>query len=407
MSLCFDYNISNNSSNIDDIFQNPSRLDFDNLYIINDNKSPNEFDFFNRINLDSFDDPLKLDEGNMFLIHECANTMLTTKIETKSNKNNEVIHEISENNEVTSKSHQINAFKLYEKKVPSKEHYKIDIPYFLGKKRYHNEDDDLKNLEIFSFKSILMNPMDESYINSSEFHENFREKTTSQNNEFYVSLEELDMDQKRKKIFKISKKPKFLEIGKLNTQSFDSSTTENLSLEENPNDKIINSRKFADDSMNKKNKTSCFKCLSEKTATYGLYNQNLITNVTIIDNKELNEKPVRNIIDESFEKKYAKVDNALKIARKKELDKSLESKQEYLELTFGQFYESVYLKSDELKKKLEKIKEKESSIYYEKYVFRVKTYISYFENNKGNIKNKSLEKTSKVKQIKKEQKKSN
>jgi len=319
---------------------------------------------------------------------DSTNNMLSTNLETNTNINNEVTHEISQNNEVTTKSHQKNAFEIFEKKVPSKEHYKIEIPYFLGKKRYHNEDDDLKNPEIFSLKSILMNPMDESYINSYEFHENIREKTTSQNNEFYVSLEEFERIpiEKKNEIFKISKKPKFLEIGKLNTQSFDSSTTENLSLEENPNDKIINSRKFADDSMNKKNKTSCFKCLSEKTATYGLYNQNLITNVTIIDNKELNEKPVRNIIDESFEKKYAKVDNALKIARKKELDKSLESKQEYLELTFGQFYESVYLKSDELKKKLEKIKEKESSIYYEKYVFRVKTYISYFKNNKGNNK---------------------
>lgn len=145
---------------------------------------------------------------------------------------------------------------------------------------------------------------------------------------------------------------------------------------------IEDSRKFADDSINKKIKIDFLNCISNCTG-FHLFNKTSKEKVSIQENKELNKMKIVNVLDKAIEEKFGNDVNSYNNLRMA-IIKKLKSKNISIDITFEEFYKTYYLNSEELKTKLEKIKQKENPIYLKKYIRCVKTYLSYFEEKKAN-----------------------
>jgi len=222
------------------------------------------------------------------------------------------------------------------------------------------------------------NPL-KGYGSFISFKESNQPEILKQDSPFELDLNEEETDQETKvtRIFDIQKvknKDKLCFLG----YSFYSKGV----LVTKPNEDFIKSRKFSDDSINKKIKANCFKCLNNILGDDTLFSQFMITNVGINFNKNLIENTIEEILMTALAQKYM---SKSEIKEKINCVVSHNSfRQELLNLTFEDFYQNIFLKSKELESKLKKIEEKEPYIYLKKYEFRVKSFISYFKNNKGN-----------------------
>jgi len=242
------------------------------------------------------------------------------------------------------------------------------------------------------------------YYNNLYYGQNCKTNVNSktENNQFNFNIKINQKEYDKHKIFKIYKVIKEKKSSyKSNNQYFliDKNSEDytlfdiceeflNNGIEDNS---IINTRKFADDSINKKIKAICFKCLINIINEDSLFSQVYITNTNIDENRELNMSKIEKIIMNSLEKKYSKQSEI--VERMKMINNNISFKNiNIMELTFGEFYEKIFLKSDELKKKLVKNKIKEPKIYLRKFIFRVKTYLEYFSINRGNNKKAKLTK---------------
>jgi len=145
-------------------------------------------------------------------------------------------------------------------------------------------------------------------------------------------------------------------------------------------------RKYDDDSINKKIRANCFKCLSNIIKQKDLFCQRFVTSTGTNFNKNLNNSTIEDILIDSLinkrfnkEKTIEKLDSILE---------SLTNIKDLLKLTFADFYKEIYLFSKEFKKKLNKIEKKEPILYYRKYFSSVYNYVEFYDQVKENTQQK-------------------
>lgn len=331
----------------------------------------------------------------------------TTYTNSKKNKHiNKISNLINENFDFNYQTDDIEFSDLSKNYKMCEKNNKIQIPNFLGNKRI-NENNNVFSLtklnenkkELYLSKRLPIK-LDEDETNLNTFLKNLNYnnfstigiQTSRVNRPNQFSEEEFVeiSEKKNNKIFLIDQKEIISESRTLITNQISSSflnCSENVTsnIQQNQLQNIKYKRKFNNDSINKRIKSDCFRCLSNITNLYFLFkNINFIYDSNIFRNQKFNLTNIRKIIDDAFEENYSKFDEDIKNAERIKLEKKLRPHQELLKLTFGEFYEKVYLNSEELKIQLEKIKQKELPIYYDKYEFNVKNYLPFFENKKEN-----------------------
>jgi len=308
-------------------------------------------------------------------------------------------------------------FKLsdeYKNKIFFEHNKSPQNPTFLGKKRCNINNDIFEDL-------ISIDSNDIDYFNESPkiiynedqniFSKNFQriqDNSKIENSSYFefgiikanhgseLRIEELNTSkfQETKQIFRIYKQKRSLE-STTNVPNKNSEYFFNIFKIETPNNDELRvqnikcQRKFDNDSIYKKIKTDCFKCLRNKIALYDFFNQSFISDMNITENYKINQTTIGKMINDILEEKFTKCDVYLNNPNNlKELNRIIDTEQNILDLTFGEFYEKVYLNSDDLKIKLAEIKQKEEEKYYKEFEKRVYNYLIYFQEkiNKSNKK---------------------
>ncbi len=406
-------------NNIFNLEYNNSFYSYDDNSI--NNKNVHQIDNYEEDqNLETADNTYRINQlKNYYEISYKINIIQSEFIENEENEEN---HEYEVNDEYDKNKYNIpDIFRFFEKKCLNI--YKTSNETLLRRKKKREFQQDLNVIKINNPSSKNVYSPEDFYCNNYNTQEendkfsNFsnlgepKNQTPTNDKEPYLDMNNCSQKLEFiKKIFFIEKKRKKM-IFDVSSESnlfsnfqnsfeehikylgFCKHKNEKISIADTKIDEndIIGTRKFANDSINKKIKALCIKYLNNLIREKNLFNQNFITNTKIDINRNLNDTIIQNLLLNTLKKIYGQ--NKGEIKRKfKEIEKHLkETKFDFiLNMKFSEFYEKLFLNSKELKEKLKKIAKEELQIYLRKFVFRVKTYVNYYVENRGNQTKNSL-----------------